>query len=104
VMDLISSMVEQGLGTVEVRREVHDEYTRAVDAAHARMVWTHPAMNNWYRNDDGRVVAVLPWRIVEYWEMTRTANLDDYVSEPARAGDPAVHLDGVASARRRHEV
>jgi 4-hydroxyacetophenone monooxygenase len=84
VMDLISTMVEQGLGTVEVRRDVHDEYVRAVDAAHARMVWTHPAMNNWYRNDDGRVVAVLPWRIVEYWEMTRAANLDDYVVEPVR--------------------
>ncbi len=85
VMDLISTMIEQELGTVEVRRDVHDEYVRAVDAAHARMVWTHPAMNNWYRNDDGRVVAVLPWRIVEYWEMTRAVNLDDYVTEPARA-------------------
>jgi len=92
VMDLISTMVDQGLGAIEVRRQVHDEYVRAVDAAHARMVWTHPAMNNWYRNDDGRVVAVLPWRIVEYWEMTRAANLDDYVVEPARA-------QGIAFAR-----
>jgi 4-hydroxyacetophenone monooxygenase len=83
VMDLISTMIEQGLGTVEVRREVHDAYNRAVDAAHARMVWTHPAMNNWYRNDEGRVVAVLPWRIVEYWEMTRKADLADYETEPA---------------------
>jgi 4-hydroxyacetophenone monooxygenase len=48
VMDLISTMVEQGLGTVEVRGDVHDEYNRAVDEAHARMVWTHPAMDNWY--------------------------------------------------------
>lgn len=96
VMDLISTMVEQGLGTVEVRGDVHDEYNRAVDEAHARMVWTHPAMDNWYRNADGRVVAVLPWRIVEYWEMTRTAGLDDYVTEPARAVRAP---DGLASSQ-----
>jgi 4-hydroxyacetophenone monooxygenase len=92
VMDLLSTMVEQGLGTAEIRRDVHDDYNRAVDAAHARMVWTHPAMNNWYRNDEGRVVAVLPWRIVEYWEMTRTADLADYETEPART--PAAVASG----------
>ncbi|HEV7212493.1 MAG TPA: NAD(P)/FAD-dependent oxidoreductase [Blastococcus sp.] len=98
VMDLISTMLDRGLGAVEVRRDVHDDYNRAVDAAHGRMVWTHPAMNNWYRNDEGRVVAVLPWRIVEYWEMTRTADLSDYQTEPA--GRPAA----VASAGREGEV
>jgi len=97
VMDLISTMVEQGLGTVEVRGDVHDEYNRAVDEAHARMVWTHPAMDNWYRNADGRVVAVLPWRIVEYWEMTRSAGLGDYLTEPAGASRAS---DGLASSPR----
>ena len=92
VMDLLSTMVERGLGTVEVRRSVHDAYNRAVDAAHGRMVWTHPAMNNWYRNAEGRVVAVLPWRIVEYWEMTREADLADYETEPAVAVAPTASL------------
>jgi 4-hydroxyacetophenone monooxygenase len=47
VMDLIGATVERGIGAVEVRREVHDDYIRAVDAAHAGMVWTRPAMDNW---------------------------------------------------------
>ncbi|PRY51313.1 4-hydroxyacetophenone monooxygenase [Geodermatophilus tzadiensis] len=85
VMDVLSTMVEQDLGAVEVRQEVHDAYNRAVDEAHGRMVWTHPGMTNWYRNADGRVVAVLPWRIVEYWRMTHEADLFDYRTEPAVA-------------------
>jgi 4-hydroxyacetophenone monooxygenase len=46
-------------------------------------------MDNWYRNADGRVVAVLPWRIVDYWEMTRRADLTDYETEPALVVAPS---------------
>ncbi len=96
VMDMLSTMVEQGIGAVEVKRSAHDEYNRAVDAAHARMVWTHPAMENWYRNADGRVVAVLPWRIVDYWRMIRAAALADYLTEPAR--DPSEMVAATSAA------
>ncbi len=35
-------------------------------------------MHPWYRNDAGRVVAVMPWRLVDYWAMTHDPDLDDY--------------------------
>ncbi|WP_124710314.1 flavin-containing monooxygenase [Gordonia insulae] len=90
VADAISLMSKENLGALEVRADVTAEYNRAVDEAHARMVWTHPAMTNWYRNDDGRVVAVLPWRIIDYWTMTRSVDAADFVSEPTRrASHPA---------------
>ena len=31
-----------------------------LDAAHERMVWTHPGMNTWYRNSKGRIVTTMP--------------------------------------------
>ncbi|MBY4572322.1 monooxygenase [Gordonia paraffinivorans] len=82
VCDAIRQMIDHRLGALEVRRDVTDAYNEAVDAQHARMVWTHPAMTNWYRNDDGRVVAVLPWRIVDYWSRTRRLDLSDFHTEP----------------------
>ncbi|WP_338857488.1 NAD(P)/FAD-dependent oxidoreductase [Gordonia hongkongensis] len=82
VCDALRAMIENRLGALEVRRDVTEEYNDAVDRAHAQMVWTHPAMTNWYRNPDGRVVAVLPWRIVDYWARTRSVDLDDFVAEP----------------------
>ena len=62
---------------------MHDAYNERVDAAHERMVWTHPGMSTYYRNARGRVVVTTPFRIVDYWHMTREADLDDYVVEAA---------------------
>lgn len=83
IMDALGQMIDGDLGVIECRRDVYDDYNRAVDNAHSTMVWTHPGMSNWYRNADGRVVAVLPWRIIDYWTMTRHADLADYVTETA---------------------
>ncbi|MER5675265.1 flavin-containing monooxygenase [Pseudonocardia alni] len=84
LVDLVVTMAERGLRTVEVRPEVEAEWTRRHDEAHARMLWTHPGMTNWYRNAAGRVVCTMPWRIVDYWRMTRTADLADFRAEAAR--------------------
>lgn len=84
IMAAIAAMVREGAGALECRPEVCEDYNRRVDEAHARMVWTHPAMDNWYRNAEGRVVSVLPWRIIDYWTLTREVDLDDYLVEPLR--------------------
>lgn len=85
VADALDQMISHRLGAIEVRRDVAEDYNDAVDEAHAQMVWTHPGMTNWYRNAEGRVVAVLPWRIIDYWKMTRTADLRDFLTEPLAA-------------------
>jgi 4-hydroxyacetophenone monooxygenase len=85
---MLVAMVERGLETVEVRGEVCDDYVRRVDEAHAELVWTHPGMSTWYRNAAGRIVTNTPWRLVDYWEMTREPDLDEFVvtaAEPAPA-------------------
>jgi len=84
VLDLLCQMADRSLGSVEVREDVHDAYNRRVDEAHRRMVWSHGGMTSWYRNRACRVVATLPWRVVDYWAMTRRAALADFVTEPAR--------------------
>ena len=78
VMSALEQMFEHDVGAIEVRRDVHDWYNEKVDAAHARMVWTHRGVNNWYRNSKGRVVAITPWRSDNFWRMTRRADMSDY--------------------------
>lgn len=82
ITDLLATMAARDLAVVEVRPEVEQEYRRRHDEAHARMLWTHPGMTNWYRNDAGRVVVTMPWRIVDYWRATHDADLDDYRTIP----------------------
>ncbi|MGN7132467.1 flavin-containing monooxygenase [Rhodococcoides corynebacterioides] len=84
ILDVLATMAERDLGAVEVKADVEQDYVQRHDDAHARMIWTHEGMDNWYRNDAGRVVSTLPWRIVDYWQMTRSADLDDFVVEPRR--------------------
>lgn len=78
IMSMLRTMVERGARSVEVRRDVHDHYNQRVDAEHAELVWAHPGMNNWYRNARGRVFSPMPWRLVDYWHMTRTINEADF--------------------------
>ena len=86
-MDIISKMTKEGIGAVEIRQDVHDEYNAQVDAAHENMVWTHEGMTSYYRNDRGRIVVNSPWRNVDYYEMTREADLDEYIIEPMRSNE-----------------
>ncbi len=81
-MSLLEGMAQRGWGTIEVKRSVTDEYNDRVDAAHEGMVWTHPGMDTYYRNSRGRVVVNTPFRIVDVWHMTRSADLDQFIGEP----------------------
>lgn len=78
ITSCIVQMIEQSVEAVNCRPEVRNRYIADVDAAHERMVWTHPGMSTWYRNKHGRVIAPTPWRFVDYWEMTHEADLCDY--------------------------
>ena len=79
---------------IEVRKEVHDAYNGRVQDAHAKMIWTHKGMSNWYRNARGRVVAPTPFRNDDYWHMTRNSGLADYViSGASRKKAEGLHHD-----------
>ena len=88
VVSLLQSMRSRGLAVAEVRREVSDAYKARLDEAHAKMVWTHPGVSNYYRNEKGRVVTNSPWRFIDYWQMTRSPDLADFETEPAGEEKP----------------
>lgn len=78
VLDCYREAIERGSDTIEVKQEVHDAQIREVDDLHSRMVWSHKGMSNWYRNDKGRVFALLPHRLVDYWKMTTGFDPDKF--------------------------
>ena len=74
----IVEMLRRNIDAIDVRAQSHDEYVERVDAEHERMIWTHPGMSPYYRNRKGRVFAVMPWRLVDYWRMTHEPDLSVY--------------------------
>ncbi|BBU24442.1 FAD dependent oxidoreductase [Mycobacterium xenopi] len=86
ITSAVCQMRDRDLGVLECRSDVHDEYVRRVDDAHSRMVWTHPGMTTYFRNQAGRVVTNSPWRVIDYWDMTQFADITDFHIEPRVAG------------------
>jgi 4-hydroxyacetophenone monooxygenase len=84
----ITRMAHDRITSVEVRQDVHDRYVQRVDHEHEQLIWTHPGMTNWYRNRHGRIVALMPWRLVDYWLMTHEPDLDEYLVGYAAGGAP----------------
>lgn len=82
IMDLLRQMLDQRIGSVECRQDVHDAYNERVDEAHANMVWTHTGMETYYRNARGRVVVNSPYRNATFYDMTREADLSEFIVEP----------------------
>ena len=83
ILGCLRLLHERGAAALECKQSVHDEYNARVDAAHERMIWAHPHVSNWYKNAAGRVTTNSPFRLVDYWTMTRAPDPDDFVFTPA---------------------
>jgi 4-hydroxyacetophenone monooxygenase len=79
VMACLAEMARTHAHAIEVRPDVSDRYNKKVDDLHAGLIWSHPGVDNWYKNEHGRVFALSPWRLVEYWRMTSHFDPADYV-------------------------
>jgi 4-hydroxyacetophenone monooxygenase len=71
-------MIENGISAIDVQQQAHDLYIDKVDAEHEHLIWTHPGMTTYYRNSQGRVFSAMPWRFVDYWQMTHDPDFSHY--------------------------
>jgi len=78
VTECVTGMLNRGDRSMEVKKEVQQDFVDRLDAEHAQMIWMHPGLHTYYRNAKGRVFSLLPWRVVDYWHMARRVNQDDY--------------------------
>jgi 4-hydroxyacetophenone monooxygenase len=76
--DLITGMLDQGITAIDAKEDVTEQYNEVVDDVHSRTVWTHPGFGTYYRNSKGRVIFVMPFLNVEYWEFTQRPDFENY--------------------------
>ncbi len=79
IMQCLREMLETGARSMEVRQDPHDAFNELLDQTHAKMVWAHRGVGNWYKNKDGRVVTNSPFRLIDYRRMTEHLDRNDYV-------------------------
>jgi len=78
IMSALRELIEKDYHSMECKELIHDKFNEKVDSIHSEMVWSHPGVGSWYKNKKGRVFATSPWRMLDYWEMTRNFNYNDY--------------------------
>lgn len=83
IMQALRAMLENGWQAIEVREDVHDRYNDEIDERCRGMVWSHPGVSSWYKNRDNRVTITSPWKLVDYWQLTREFEPEDYLTTPA---------------------
>lgn len=79
IIRCMQAMFARGWSQIEIDRKAHDVYNAAVQEELRHYVWTHPGMNSWYKNSQGKVTTNLPWRLVDYWMRSREPEIAHFV-------------------------
>lgn len=76
----LAQLLASGRRTIEVRPDAHDAYRDRLQRELATTVWAHESVrHSWYKGPDGKVYVLSPWRLVDYWRMTKVPAWEDYV-------------------------
>jgi 4-hydroxyacetophenone monooxygenase len=72
-------LVEGGHRSMEPTTEAYDGWFERAQAEMRTMVWASPHIeHNYYRNDNGEVHGLNPFRFVDYWTWTRSVDPADH--------------------------
>lgn len=79
ILDGLGLLLRDHHHSLEVRKDVHDEFNERVDAENRMMAWGWSDVHSWYKNEHGRVAQNWPFTLLEYWQRTLALDPDDYV-------------------------
>jgi 4-hydroxyacetophenone monooxygenase len=79
VVECLRLLLADNKSSLDCRVEVHDAYNEKIDAANRLRTWGFSSVRSWYKNKTGRTAQNWPFSVLEYWELTRSPNPDDYL-------------------------
>ena len=76
----LARLAEPNVHSLEPIGEAAAEWHRRTQAEIKKMVWSHPAVkHSYFKNADGEIHTVSPWRLDEYWAAVREPDWSQYV-------------------------
>lgn len=76
----LAKLTEPDVHSVEPTAEAATEWHRRTQAQIKQMVWSHPAVkHSYFKNADGEIHTVSPWRLNEYWTAVREPDWSQFV-------------------------
>lgn len=78
ILECLDLMVARDARAIEPTVAAFHSFNAQVDKDLQGLIWTHPRARSYYRNSKGRVFMSNPYRLVDYWTMTRAPKPEDY--------------------------
>ncbi|TPG33654.1 flavin-containing monooxygenase [Mycolicibacterium hodleri] len=79
ISQCLDHLIAGGHRYMEPRRDVTDDWVRRSQEEMRTMVWSQPSIeHSFYKNADGDVYSLSPWRLVDYWTWTRRPDPGDF--------------------------
>lgn len=76
----LQRIAQDDLHSLEPRAEAADDWHRRTQHQIKKMVWSHPAVkHSYFKNADGEIHTVSPWRLNEYWSAVREPDWSRFV-------------------------
>ena len=76
----LEHLVEANLHSLEPAAEAANEWHQRTQTEIKNMVWSHPAVkHSYFKNADGEIHTVSPWRLNEYWAAVREPHWSQFL-------------------------
>jgi len=76
----LGALIDGGHRSLAPREEVAAEWHARSQEEIRTLVWSQPSVtSSFFKNADGEIHIVSPWRLVDYWTWTREPDLDEFV-------------------------
>ncbi|GFG68337.1 flavin-containing monooxygenase [Mycolicibacter senuensis] len=76
----LAKLAEEQLHCIEPTAQAAAEWHRVTQEGIKNTVWAHPAVtHSYFKNADGEIHTVSPWRLDEYWSMVREPDWSQFV-------------------------
>lgn len=86
----LEHLAEADLHSLEPIAEAATAWHQRTQAEIQKMVWSHPAVKHTYfKNPDGEIHTVSPWRLPEYWAAVREPDWSQFIERAKEASTPA---------------
>jgi len=81
IMSALDLLIASGKTELEPRPAACDDWYERSQAEMKTMVWSQPSIkHSFYKNADGVVNSLSPWRLVDYWTWTRSVDPADFLT------------------------
>jgi 4-hydroxyacetophenone monooxygenase len=87
IIECLDLLRRKHAATLEPSQQACDRFNAEIDEALKGLIWLHPrAPHSYYKNASGRNIMSCPYRLVDYWWMTRSPTVEDYELDVVEAG------------------